>query len=69
MCKRNAELNQQAMKLIEKQATKAKVEEEKKEEEKVAKEKNSKEMIEQQTKTLKGGEIQDKAMQEALKIA
>jgi hypothetical protein len=48
------------MKLIEKQANKAKeakVEEEKKEEEKVAKEKNSKEMIEEQTKTVKGGEI------------
>ena len=32
MCKRNAELNQQAMKLIEKQATKAKAEKAKREE-------------------------------------
>jgi len=46
MCKRNAELNQQAMKLIEKEAGKKKEEEKKTEEKK----ENSKKLIEESTK-------------------
>lgn len=47
-----------------------KEEEGKKEEEKEAKAKNAEQIAEEQTKTLKGGaEVQDKGMQEAIRIA
>lgn len=59
MCKRNAELNQQAMKMMEDK-------EEKKQEKKASKE----ELEKEQTNAIKaGGKVKDKEMQEALRVA
>lgn len=59
MCKRNAELNQQAMKLMES-----------KEEEKKEKKAKTEDAEKEQTKAIKGGKVpKDKEMQEALKVA
>lgn len=70
MQKRNAELNQQAMKLIMKKQKEASEQKQKTEQEAELKKKNTEQMIAEQEKTIKlDGGVKDKGMMEAIRIA